>query len=42
MNYTEEEIERFIEILKSVDNPPSPPLSEQSNRVVCKLCNNSF
>lgn len=42
MNYTEEEIERFMEILKSVDNPPSPPLSIQSNRVVCKLCNNSI
>ena len=36
MNYTEEEIERFIEILKSVDKSPS--LSPQSNRVTCKQC----
>ena len=36
MNYTEEEIERFIEILKSVDKSPSP--SPQSNRVTCKQC----
>ena len=36
MNYTEEEIERFIEILKSVDKSPSP--SPQSTRVTCKQC----
>ena len=34
MNYTEEEIEIFIEILKFVDKLPV------SNRVVCKQCNN--
>ena len=33
MNYSKEEIERFIKILKSVDK--SPP---KSNKVVCKNC----
>lgn len=36
MNYTDEEIVRYIEILKSDDKPPSP----QSNAATCKQCNN--
>lgn len=36
MNYTEEEIDRYIKILKSVDK--SPPPSPQSNTVTCKNC----
>lgn len=35
MRYTEEEIDRFIEIVKSVDKPLPPP---KSNRVTCKYC----
>lgn len=34
MNYTEEEIDRYIEILKSVDKSTS----QQSNKVSCKYC----
>ena len=36
MNYTEEEIDRYIKILKSVDESLSP--SPQSNTVTCKNC----